>query len=538
MKIDQEINPTLIVDYWLHFYLQILKDFNKSLKHSNVSEKHLFTIAMITMKIEEINKQVFNYENDKNSTQTILIFLSENLNKLEEKFSDLDFENINWTFKKFQKQIESHTIKESLSLKKNGIHGLCMDVVVHGIGRFLKYEEVRNLYSTCHFFANPNMKKFILDKDKNFIVAGQYHSFISSYNGELYGFGLNDNKQLGLEVTKMQNSPAPLKLPSHVLYKQIAAGFQHTLILCENGVVYCFGSNSFGQLGLGLSQQQSTSTLLTLPINKPVKQISAGYNYTLVLCEDGSVYAFGVNTFGQLGLGHNQDAFIPSLVSLPTSAKPKQIATKWSHSIILCEDGSVYAFGKNDFGQLGLGHTQDGSTPKLLALPKDKEPIQIALGGDHTIILCKDLSIFVCGLNASGQLGLGHTENEATPKLLSLPINKQPKQIAASGDYSVILCEDGSVYTFGRNSHGQLGLGHTKNKLTPQLVSLPKDKYAKQIAAASYHALVLCKDGYCYAFGVNNFGQLGLGQSFFNSLQPEQLTFPKNVRTKNHCSII
>jgi alpha-tubulin suppressor-like RCC1 family protein len=91
------------------------------------------------------------------------------------------------------------------------------------------------------------------------------------------------------------------------------------------------------------------------------------------------------------------------------------------HSFILCEDGSLFGFGANSCGQLGLGHTNHQLTPQQLILPEEKKPIQISLGFSHSFILCEDSSLFCFGNNCYGQLGLGHTNQQLTPQCLILP---------------------------------------------------------------------------------------------------------------------
>jgi hypothetical protein len=156
--------------------------------------------------------------------------------------------------------------------------------------------------------------------------------------------------------------------------------------------------------------------------------------------------------------------------------RPKyKVATGGSHTLILHYDGSVFGFGSNTFGQLGLGHTNDQSTPQPLILPEGKKPIKISLGFCHSFILCEDGSLFGFGANDFGQLGLGHTNDQSTPQPLILPEGKKPKQISLGTNHSFILCEDGSLFGFGKNDYGQLGLGYTNNQLTPQCLILPKE---------------------------------------------------------------
>ena len=162
---------------------------------------------------------------------------------------------------------------------------------------------------------------------------------------------------------------------------------------------------------------------------------------------------------------------------LPVGTKAINIAAGGNHSVVLYEDGSVYACGCNDFGQLGRGNNRNNSANWTLAkmnhqngLPAETKAINIAGGLFHSIVLYEDGSVYACGYNEYGQLGRGNNTNDSSNWTLAQmikPSNLAPTtkaiNIAGSGYHSIVLYEDGSVYACGRNNFGQLGRGNNTN---------------------------------------------------------------------------
>jgi alpha-tubulin suppressor-like RCC1 family protein len=227
------------------------------------------------------------------------------------------------------------------------------------------------------------------------------------------------------------------------------------------------------------------------------KDLYLGYN----------VYAFGWNDFGELGLGDRQDRIVPTLIP---NIKAQQVAAEGRHSLILDFEGNVYAFGENYFGELGLGDRVDRFAPTLIPNIKAQ---QVVVGRKYSMILDFNGNVYAFGINNSGQLGLGDTFNRVVPTMIP---NIKAQQIAAGGDHSFILNleENGSdpssgrVFAFGDNFYGELGLGDRLNRFVPTLIP---NLRARQVTAGDYHSFILDPKGTVYAFGSNSDGELGLG---------------------------
>ncbi len=419
------------------------------------------------------------------------------------------------------------------------------EILLH-TASYLPLRELESLSSSCQFFnQNETIWRKIAKKWTEIkLVAGMNcFSFVLLPDGQLFGFGVSGKGQLGLAGhTAYRSTPSLISLPTGAKPCQVSAGSIHSLILCDDGSVYGFGSNASGQLGLGHTDDQSTPQLIPMTMEARPCQISAGAGHSLILCDDGSVYGFGSNASGQLGLGHTDDQSTPQLIPMPREARPCQISAGAGYSLILCDDGSVYGFGSNASGQLGLDHPNHQSTPKLIPMPTGVRPCQISASYDHSLILCDDGSVYGFGYNAFGQLGLGHETNQSTPQLISMPTRSGACQVSAGCGHSLILCKDGSAYGFGYNEYGQLGLRHRAHRSTPQLIAMSTRSGACQVSAGYGHSFILCKDGSAYGFGYNEYGQLGLGHKN-RRLAPQLISFfsvesQKAMEEKNTCCVM
>ena len=274
--------------------------------------------------------------------------------------------------------------------------------------------------------------------------------------------------------------------------------------------VYAFGAGGNGQLGLGDRSDRNTPARTTALSS--VKAVAVGDNHSLALLHNSDVYTFGknmgpANVFGMLGLGDKNDRNTP--IKIQGIGKAKAIAAGRDHSLIILENGDLYAFGRNTYGLLGVGDTENKLTPtKVQGI---SNAVAAAGGEDHTLVLLANGDVYAMGSHYSGQLGLGRagmTHN--TPQKITFP--GKAKAITAGATHSLVLMENGDVYTFGSNRNGALGYTTSgTNSNTPAKVGGLGP--AKAVSAGAGFSLVLLENGDLYSFGYNNYGQLGLGDT-------------------------
>lgn len=229
-----------------------------------------------------------------------------------------------------------------------------------------------------------------------------------------------------------------------------------------------------------------------------VTNASAGFEHSVIMREDGSVWTFGSNSSLQLGI-HFNTYTVPSYINTPTQIDfPDAVSIASGSSItrIIKKDGSLWACGWNDYGQLGTN-----STKNVNELTYITNNVASVTGIMNSFVIKKDGSLWVCGKNSEGQLGNGKKTDKATTKLEKVMDNVAS---VSSDSHTLIVKNDGSLWACGLNDDGQLGDGSTKSKLTP--VWIMDDVVSA--AAGYFHSLAIKSDGSLWAWGKNNYGQL------------------------------
>jgi len=367
-------------------------------------------------------------------------------------------------------------------------------------------------YATYIFYVNcvnnTGMIPQYIDAGIYTTAAGQ--TIMQMSNTEVYCCGYNLNGQLGDGTLINRNTLVRMILPTGKTVKSTAVGSAHTLVLFDDNTLYGCGYNSSGQL-TSIPSGTSKLTAMTLPIGKTPSMISVGYNRSLALMTDGSIYACGYNNVGQLGNGtiDTSSVFIP--VTNNTTQTPQSIVSGNGHTMVLMANGDLYGFGNNQSGQLGDGTILNRSTMVKITIPSGKTIDKIYCGAAFTIILMTDQTLWVCGANSSGQLGNGTTNNINILSSLTLPVGKTLKSIKPGYDHTLILMTDNTIYACGGNNNGQFGNGTLTNSSTFTQMLNNTGKIPDKIYAGYYDTIVIMSDGTTYSCGNNTFGQLGIG---------------------------
>ncbi|WP_183129727.1 InlB B-repeat-containing protein [Bifidobacterium sp. wkB344] len=383
-------------------------------------------------------------------------------------------------------------------------------------------------------------------------------------DGNAYAWGNNRYGQLGDGTTTNRTTPVMVRkpdpktypdLPADFTYVQVSAGGAHSLALGSDGYAYAWGSNSSGQLGNNNSGEDTYSSV-PVRVRDPASpadaskglqatQVSAGGWHSLALGGDGNAYAWGNNRYGQLGDGTTTNRTMPVMVrkpdpktypDLPADFTYVQVSAGGWHSLALGGDGNAYAWGWNHYGQLGNNNSGEdtySSVPVRVRDPaspadasKRLQATQVSAGYEHSLALGGDGNAYAWGWNHYGQLG---NNNSGEDTYSSVPVRVrdpaspadaskglQATQVSAGDGHSLALGGDGNAYAWGYNSTGQLGNNNSSDSSVPVRVRDPaspanasKELQATQVSAGGWYSLAVGGDGNAYAWGNNDYGQLG-----------------------------
>lgn len=326
---------------------------------------------------------------------------------------------------------------------------------------------------------------------------------------------------------------------------KISSGINFTVALKEDGTVWAWGAGASGRLGNGSTANQTEEVQVLAPDGKGplknVKDISVGYDSASALLEDGTVVSWGDNGSANLGDGTSTASSIPVYVVDSEGEKIQniiQIAKGNDVNLALTKDGEVYSWGYNAYGQLGIGSTTNSSYAVKVKEPTGKGTIkgilEVFAGMHHTVMLAEDGTVWAMGLNDAGQLGDGTTTDR------SLPVQSKiagVDKLVISAHSQMAIKEDGSFWTWGWNAYGQLSDGTTTNRATPiqpkwDSTTVVTDVIDMGSAGTTHY--ILDSNHRVYAVGLNSTGQVGdnttTNRSYFIEVKAKYgETLPNNI---------
>uniref|UniRef100_A0A671NXL7 X-linked retinitis pigmentosa GTPase regulator n=1 Tax=Sinocyclocheilus anshuiensis TaxID=1608454 RepID=A0A671NXL7_9TELE len=316
------------------------------------------------------------------------------------------------------------------------------------------------------------------------------------------------------------NAPSKFWLKNDVPLR-ISCGDEHTALVTENGKLFMFGSNNWGQLGLGTKTTVNKPTCVKALKSERVKLAACGRTHTLVYTSRGNLYASGGNNEGQLGLGDCDDRTSFHLVDFFSKHEPvKMLAAGSNTSAALTQDGRLYMWGDNSEGQIGLGKESNALNPREVSV--GKRVSWVSCGYYHSAFVTVDGALYTFGEKDSGKLGLS-TEKLASHKLPQQVTGVSDKvvQVSCGGGHTVALTEH-EVYSFGLGQFGQLGHGtFIFESRLPRVVEHFRRGRVKHVECGENHTALITDSGLLYTFGDGRHGKLGLGEeNFTNQFKP------------------
>lgn len=352
------------------------------------------------------------------------------------------------------------------------------------------------------------------------ISTGFYHTCAVISTGGVKCWGRNDVGQLGNASTVGSLTPVDVEgLNSGVI--SISTGLLHTCAITVGGGIHCWGSNTYGQLG-DLSYWDSTTPVDVVGLTSGVTAISTGDYHTCALTNLGGVKCWGRNTYGQLGNGSTENSITPVDVTGLTS-QVIAVSSGDYHTCALTSSGEVKCWGRNIYRQLGDGTTTDRLTP-VNVLGLTGMVSTISAGGYHNCALTTGGGVKCWGDDFHGQLGDGTTEISSTPVDV-VGLSSGVIAINSGGYHTCVVTSEGGIKCWGENYFGQLGDGTTLHRLVPVQV-LGMSSEVAIVDAGGGHTCAIATTGRVKCWGYNYFGQLGDGTNtrIINPVDVEGLT--------------
>ena len=337
--------------------------------------------------------------------------------------------------------------------------------------------------------------------DGTSVVTGEYHS-CAIRAGALACWGQNTGGQLGVGDLLAHDAPTASALK--LTWSEIGGGEQHGCGLeAGSGAVWCWGDAEHGQTGLGDTTRRPVPQRVTLRAR--ATRVELGFNHTCAILADSTLWCWGDDTEGQLGQNSSpSNALMP--IQVGTADDWRDVAGGQGHTCGIRGTGTLWCFGRNTAGELGLGAGSPGQVRVATQVGTADGFRTIDCGQDASCGLRSDGTLWCWGDNSFGQLGFPPS-----------PMQPAPKQIGADSDWTDVsigtfsACArktDRSIWCWGRNAEGQLGLGDTADRTTPTKIGTGS---WKAIAAGRFHTCALSDDGTVWCAGENAAGQLGVG---------------------------
>ena len=331
----------------------------------------------------------------------------------------------------------------------------------------------------------------------------------------LWSWGRSNFGQLGLGNTTDYSSPKQVGALN--TWASIEAGQQSNqragYAIKTNGTLWSWGKNDYGQLGLGNTTNYSSPKQIGA-LTSWLKISGGSYGSVSAIKTDGTLWSWGYNGNGQLGLGNTTNYSSPKQVGALTSWS---IVSSSYGTLAIKTNGTLWSWGRNSQGQLGLGNTTYYSSPKQVGSLTSWASVSANHYGSFAIKT--DGTLWSWGENAEGQLGLGNTTQYSSPKQVGA-LTSWSKVFYGEGNQTISVKTNGTLWSWGSNNVGQLGLSNTTSYSSPKQVGALTD-WSTPTAGANTSGC-LKTDGTIWMWGDNQYGQLGVG-STVNKSSPVQV---------------
>jgi alpha-tubulin suppressor-like RCC1 family protein len=372
--------------------------------------------------------------------------------------------------------------------------------------------------------ANSNYRITNTDIAERGFVAKEYiidafpnlpSSLVSS---GLWGWGSGSDGVLGNENNSQRNSPVQT-IAGGTNWKRVHGNSSDSVCgIKKDGTLWLWGNNRSGKLGTNDTSPKS-SPVQTVLGGTNWRQGATNYGNSGGIKDDGTLWIWGANDQGQLGINDTINRSSP-VQTIAGGTTWRQIAIGYRHVSAVKSDGTLWSWGSNNRGQLGDDTNSNRSSPvQTIALGSNWR--QVSTGLEHTAAIKDDGTLWLWGRNHAGQLGDGTTTHRSSPVQTIAGGNNW--KLVACGDYhTAAVKHDGTLWLWGNGGNGRLGNNSTQNRSSPVQTAAGGDNW-HLVACGIYHTAAIKKDGSMWTWGSNSSGQLGINVGSGSRSSPVQV---------------
>jgi alpha-tubulin suppressor-like RCC1 family protein len=339
------------------------------------------------------------------------------------------------------------------------------------------------------------------------VNSKQFHTAAIKTDGTLWTWGYGNVGRLGTNDTTNRLTPVTT-FAGGTNWKQVSPGNLHTAAIKTDGTLWTWGANGQGQLGTNDTTIRSTP-VTTFAGGTNWKQVSGGANHTAAIKTDGTLWTWGFGNSGRIGTNDGTNRSTP-VTTFAGGTNWKQVSSAGAHTAAIKTDGTLWTWGLGGQGQLGTNDTTDRSTP-VTTFAGGTNWKQVSGGNTHTAAIKTDGTLWTWGLGGQGQLGTNDLTNRLTP-VTTFAGGTNWKQVSGGNTHTAALSDDGTnkeLYLFGSNVPYQLGILDTfaiPNQVIGEFTNW------KQVASGNTYTAAIKTDGTLWTWGTGTSGQLGTNE--------------------------
>ncbi len=376
-----------------------------------------------------------------------------------------------------------------------------------------------NQYNPAREITNAN--------DWHSVSAGSSHTCAIKNDHSLWCWGRGINGQLGTVSTSETSTPTRERTNAND-WRSVSAGLYHTCAVKNDDSLWCWGSNNAGELGVGNTTQQNTPTREITNANN-WRDVSTKDNYTCAVKNDSSVWCWGLGGSGQLGTG-NTDWHSSPMREITNANNWNKISNGGQYACAIKNDGALWCWGSIGNGQLGTGDINQKNSPARES-SNATNWLSVSANNSHTCAIKNDGSLWCWGAGGQGQLGAGNTTSRSYPVRESSNATNWVS-VSNGGSHACALKNNASLWCWGVGTQGQLGTGNTGQQTSPTREVSNATNWANVSAGNSYTCAVK-NDGSLWCWGTGGSGRLGTGD---NNQQNSPIREISNANNWSHVS--